>query len=805
MLGLHKIPHPDNFAFVDRVRAHLALLPEQAGGASLALAVDDLGDDVFRVSASAADRELGLRLARVAFSSQKKSRYRAAFGSSGAFRLAPKRGAEGPALAGMPRGSLGVSGSAWMLRLASDPGDRFFGMGEQWGRLEKSGQKSQFWNTDVWADYSPDQIGRAEIDACYASIPYLVIERSGAFFGVLLDTTRRAFMATNPVLSLTGEDPFGAGESAATDEPTGQLFVGAMSGAIALYFLVGPTLRELTQKLQILVGTTPRPPLWALGHHQSRWGYGDRADLLELDRKFAEHQIPCDGLWLDIDYMNGFRVFTTRKGALPEVGGEFDWGPIAARRRRIVPILDPGVKIDPGYSVYDQGVSGGHFCLGPTGKPYVGIVWPGTVHFPDFSQAKTRAFWADQVSALAKKGFHAFWVDMNDPSTGPVEGESMRFAEGRFAHEAFHNEYALGMAQATRQGLLAARPNERPFVLSRSASIGMAREAAVWTGDNVSTFRHLAAALPTSINLALSGVPFNGPDVPGFGGDATDELALRFYQAAFLFPFLRNHSVKGSRPQEPWAFEPKTVRILRHYIRLRYRFLPYLYQLFIAQEKRGEPILSPAFVDETSQPDWHRRDADFRIGRLLLAPVVEEARKRNVRFPSGYWYCLRSGVWDRGGQTYEARVPLAETPLFVRSGTLLPIAADEHVLARDGGAPIADQLIRAFDLHVFLRPGERAELRYVQDDGATLGYQAGAERVVEFWAERRGATVVIGHTAERRKEPAASLPPLCVRWVLHGGAKKLRSEAGAIDLRPARERMTGGTLDVLVSAPIVVD
>jgi alpha-glucosidase len=268
---------------------------------------------------------------------------------------------------------------------------------------------------------------------------------------------------------------------------------------------------------------------------------------------------------------------------------------------------------------------------------------------------------------------------------------------------------------------------------------------------------------------------------------------------------LRNHSVKGSRRQEPWAFEPKTMRILRHYIRLRYRFLPYLYQLFIAQEERGEPILSPAFIDETSQPDWHRRDADFRIGALLLAPVVEEARKRNVRFPSGYWYCLRSGVWDRGGQADEARVPLAETPLFVRSGTLLPIASDKTVLASDGGAPVADQLIREFDLHVFLRPGERAELRYVQDDGATLGYQAGAERVVEFWAERRGVTVEVGFRAEQRKGSAAALPPLCVGWVLHGGATKLRQGMVTIAARPAKERMTGRPLQVHQSQSIVID
>jgi len=802
MLALHKIPHPGNFVFVERVSGDEAV----AGNTSLGLEVHDLGSDVFRLSSVDAASTRGPRLAHLSAGDGGPSSYQAELDAHGKFTLRPQPGQVGPELSGAPAGSVGVCGASWMLRLVSDASDRFFGMGEKWGRLEKSGLKSQFWNTDVWADYSPEQIGRAEVDACYASIPYLVIERAGSFFGVLLDTTRRAFMATNPVLSLTGEDPFGPGHGLGAGRPTGQLYLGAASGPISAYFLVGPSLRELTKKLQRLVGTTPRPPLWALGHHQSRWGYGERADLLELDQKFAEHGIPCDGLWLDIDYLDGYRVFTTRPEALPELDGRFDWGALGARRRRVVPILDPGVKVDPGYRVYEQGLAGNHFCLGPSGRPYVGIVWPGEVHFPDFSQEETRAFWENEVAALAKKGFHAFWVDMNDPSTGPVEAESMLFSQGRDPHEAFHNEYALGMAKATRAGLLAARPDERPFVLTRSASLGIAQEAAVWTGDNVSSFRHLAGALPTSINLALSGVPFNGPDVPGFGGDATDELAVRFYQATFLFPFLRNHSVKGSRRQEPWAFSKKTLRRLRHLIRLRYRFLPYLYQLFIAQEKDGQPIVAPAFIDETSQPDWHVREDQFALGQVLVAPVVvEAARRRSLRLPHGDFYCLRTGKWHEGHQVLDVRVPLAEVPLFVRAGTLLPLAPEATVLAEDGGAPVGDQLVREFDVHVFLRPGDSGVLRYVQDDGQSLGYQEGAERVVEFRAERQGTTVTVAIEAAPRHDRAVPLPPLRVRWVLHGGATRLRDAAGPRLVRAEREQMTGGALPVHISDPLSVD
>lgn len=812
MLGLHKIPHPENFEFLG------AAEPSQSGvwsrGRHSRSLVTDLGDDVFWLRWSAPGKSHAAPrsgLFEPRFRGAQASEYSLELQPGGGFALRLRgRPRQAPLLTGLDGGTFGLLGATWMLRFVSQPSDRFFGMGEKWGSLEKSGLKSQFWNTDVWADYAPQQIGEAHVDAAYASIPYLVLERQGTFVGLLLDSPGRAFMATNPVLSLTGADPF-ADSEANVGEATrqrrtrqqpgpGQLYLGAMSGAPSVYVLVGPSLADLTQKLQRLVGTTPRPPLWALGHQQSRWGYGDYGDLLRLDQGFAESRIPCDGLWLDIDYMDGFRVFTTRPGAFPPAAGGASFAELAARRRRVVAILDPGVKVEPGYRIYEEGLRGGHFCLSPSGRPYVGVVWPGQVHFPDFSRAETRDFWAREVERLAHQGFSGFWIDMNDPSTGPVEQDSMLFAGGTRAHEWFHNEYALGMAIATRLGLSRARPEERPFVLTRSASTGIASHAAVWTGDNVSSFRHLQASIPTSINLALSGVPFNGPDVPGFGGDASDELAIRFYQATFLFPFLRNHSVKGSRPQEPWAFSPQTTRLLRHYIRLRYRFLPYLYQLFVAQERNGAPILAPAFLDETSQPDWHRREDQFRVGSLLCAPVVEEGkRERELRLPHGHWYCLSTGCWEKGGRLIQRRVPMGETPLFVRSGTILPLAPETAVLAPDGGAPASRELLRRVDFHVFVRPGESARLEYVQDDGETLDYQKGAERRILATAQAgRGRIALeielLSDAARRPRRPP--IEPLEARFIVHGAGKLSARGADGAPLQKGRERFTGSQLAV---------
>ena len=268
------------------------------------------------------------------------------------------------------------------------------------------------------------------------------------------------------------------------------LTIGAEGGTPELWIIVGPTLKELTRKLQKLVGVPPLPPLWSLGYHQSRWEYGSEADLLDLDQKFADHKIPCDGLWLDIDYMSGYRVFTVNDENFPStpVGVSKI---IAKNRRRMVPILDPGVKNEPGYSVFDDGVAKDIFCRNTEGGHFVGLVWPGETVFPDFTLAMGRKWWSDHVKEFAAKGFEACWIDMNDPSTGPVDPNDMLFNKGREPHAMHRNEYSLGMQMATFDGFKRARPTKRPFILSRSGFIGTSKYSAIWTGDNVANYFYL--------------------------------------------------------------------------------------------------------------------------------------------------------------------------------------------------------------------------------------------------------------------------------------------------------------------------
>ena len=329
---------------------------------------------------------------------------------------------------------------------------------------------------------------------------------------------------------------------------------------------------------------------------------------------------------------------------------------------------------------------------------------------------------------------------MNDPATGPVENQDMLFNHGRKPHAAYHNQYALGMTMATRQGFLDAHPNQRPFLLSRSGCTGSNRYTAIWTGDNYSNYHHLKNSIPTTLNLALSGIPFNGPDACGFGGDTTPELARDWFKAGFLFPFFRNHSLKGTRQQEPWAFGAKTMTVLRRYIQLRYRFRPYLYQLFAEQEQSGEAILRPLFYDFPDHKELPLGliDDQFMVGpHVMQAPFISEKQKtREVVLPGdGAWFDVMHGKWIEGNQKIAVAAQFNNTPLYIRDQTILPLARlkrEEHLFQA-----------QRVDFHLFFSKDGTAQTRYRFDDGGTLDYLRGKRSEVDITAIRSGQTVSI--------------------------------------------------------------
>jgi alpha-glucosidase len=494
--------------------------------------------------------------------------------------------------------------------------------------------------------------------------------------------------------------------------------------------------------LQNLIGTTPLPPAWALGYHQCRWGYESAADLNDLDAKFCQHGIPADGLWLDIDYMDHYKVFTFAKKHFSNPGRAFT--KLAKAGRKVVPIIDPGVKREPGYGVYERGKSADAFCKNPQGNEYVGLVWPGETVFPDFSLESACAWWAKEVEDFARLGIYGAWLDMNDPATGGVENSDMLFQHGLKSHSSYHNQYALGMAAASRQGFLQAHPNLRPFLLSRSGCIGSSRYTAIWTGDNHSNYFHLKNSISTTLNLALSGVPFCAPDAGGFGGDTTPELISDWFKAGFLFPFFRNHSANNTRKQEPWALGKETLSLLRRFIQLRYRLRPYLYQLFIRHEREGEAILRPLFYDfqDTPKLPIGLVDDQFMVGpSVMQAPFLEEKQtSREVILPgANRWYDLSEDRWLEGGRKITVQALPVETPIYIRDNSILPLARIRPHEHRFFGELI--------DFRIFLSENGTASVRYTFDDGVTFAYQSGKRSEVEIVAKRTGTMLAINVTS----------------------------------------------------------
>lgn len=608
---------------------------------------------------------------------------------------------------------VGLQGNAWVLCLRDRSHWHFHGLGERGEPLDLRGRRFLCRNVDVWGEYGMEFAKDGNPDPLYLNIPWLLIGSKNCWVGILVNNPGQVFFSLAPDMRLHPSQDLVPGST---------LYMGAMEGAPDLWFLQGNTPQQVAARLRLMLGPMPRPPLWALGHHQCRWGYGSVADLQYLHRRFLETNIPCDGLWLDIDYMDNYRVFTLHNQRMENCAQVLQ--DLLKAGRRVVVILDPGIADARDFNLCKEGLEQKYFCTTPQGAPFSGFVWPGRTFYPDFFLESTRTWWATKVQELCAQGFAAFWLDMNEPATGAALPFALRFVEGRFSHDALHNAYADAMALATRAGMLVARPQERPFLLSRSGGLAIGKLAFVWMGDNFSTWKHLQRSIPMALNLSLSGVPMVGADAGGFGGDAEESLMIAWYKAHFLFPFLRNHCVKNAIPQEPWALGLQVESSVGELIRWRYRLIPYLYQCALEHQQSGLPLLrtlhgyaAPAGVD------WSEIEDQFLVGPYILqAPLLlENMADRLVHLPSGKWFSLHDGCWVQGPCTKLVSPLESSTPVWVAEKAVLPMIS--HPV--QSTAQICSHEV---EIHLFLWPSadiQESSWIYEADDGISFAYQKG--------------------------------------------------------------------------------
>jgi alpha-glucosidase len=509
----------------------------------------------------------------------------------------------------------------------------------------------------------------------------------------------------------------------------------------------------------------PLPPKWALGYQQCRYSYFPDQEVLRIAREFRRREIPCDVIWMDIDYMNGFRSFTFSPVHFPNPRAVND--SLHARGFHSVWMIDPGIKAEPGFFVYDEGTRGDHWVTRADGSAFTGSVWPGSCVFPDFTRAETRAWWGSLYRDFLAQGVDGVWNDMNEPAVFHTPNKSMpetnhhradRELGGPGPHARYHNVYGMLMARATREGMQAARPERRPFVLSRANSIGGQRYAAAWTGDNVADWEHLAMSVPMALNLGLSGQPFVGPDIGGYKGFGSRELFARWMGFAALLPFARAHTEKGAPPKEPWSFGPAAEATCRRAIETRYRLMPYLYTTFRTASISGVPVARPAFFADPGDARLRGESDAFLLGPdLLVAPELDSMRRREPALPRGAWREVALFNRDERG----VRDP--DLPrIFQRGGSIVPLGPRVQFVDQ---APL-DSLVLLVSLD------DRGEARGVlyEDSGDGYGYTRGEYRLTEIVARRAGSDLRI---ETRRIEGDWPAPERPVRTIVAGSRRDL--------------------------------
>ena len=620
---------------------------------------------------------------------------------------------------------------AFLVRRRCRPADAVYGLGEKTGRSNRRGRDLVLWNVDVLDPRTSGvaAAGRAEgdpradprgteFDPYYVSIPffYHLDSASGAMAASFVDNPCRA------------RYDFSA---------PGEYSIRFDGGQYVEYVFAGPRMPDILAAYTWLTGRLAVPPMWSLGYQQCRWAAYTQADVEALGRRHREEEIPCDGLWLDIEHLSGYRVFTWEPERFPDPAAMVRR--LAADGFRLVTIVDPGIKDDPGYRVFDEAVAADLLCRTEGGGLFLGQVWPGAVAFPDFTLAETRTWWARLVAEQVFSGVSGIWNDMNEPATGAIDPQAMRFGRGRHPHEQFHNQYALLMAMATVEGMRAAEPDRRPFVLSRAGSAGIQRYAANWMGDNLSRWDHLAMSLPMAAGLGLSGQAFVGADIGGFLGDTNPELLLRWMQYGVLTPFCRNHSELGRVDQYAWSFGPVVANLVRAAVQLRYRLMPYLYTAFVVASRTGAPVQRPLVFDHQDDPLARDTDDEYLFGPdLLVAPVVEPGvTARQVYLPVGTWVDWYDGTVLTGPGFVTAATPMDRIPLYAKGGAVIAMwpQAPDHA---DGYQPPST------DLHVVVPAGDGTYTSLlVEDDGVSTAAEGGAFLRTVFTLTRAGHTVTV--------------------------------------------------------------
>ncbi|MCF6223195.1 MAG: glycoside hydrolase family 31 protein [Flavobacteriaceae bacterium] len=588
-------------------------------------------------------------------------------------------------------------GNIVKMSKAAQDGESYYGLGDKPVHLNLRGKRFENWATDSYA------YGR-NTDPIYKTIPFYIGLHHKKSYGIFFDNTFRSFFDF-------------------CEERRHVTSFWAQGGEMNYYFIYGPKMNDVISSYSDLTGKPELPPMWALGYHQCKWSYYPESKVTEVTNKFRELKIPCDAIYLDIDYMEGFRCFTWNKTYFPNPKKMVS--DLNEKGFKTVVIIDPGIKVDEDYKIYKEGIENDYFCKRADGPYMKGKVWPGECYFPDYTNPKVRKWWASLFKELIYEiGVKGVWNDMNEPAVMEVPNKTFPddvrhdYDGNPCSHRKAHNIYGMQMAKATYEGLKKYSYPKRPFVITRSAYSGTQRYTSTWTGDNVATWEHLWIANIQAQRMALSGFSFAGSDIGGFAEQPTGELYTRWIQLGVFHPFCRTHSSGDHGEQEPWTFDNEVVGIVRKFIEIRYQLLPYLYTSFWRYIQEGIPILKSLVLFDQDDLQTHNRTDEFVFGeKILICPIIEpNAKGRRMYIPKGKWFNYWDDTKIEGGKETWVDADIDSMPIFVKEGAIIPKYPIQQY--------VGEKTIEELTLDVYYKKGkEKSEL--YEDDNDGYDYKKG--------------------------------------------------------------------------------
>lgn len=580
-------------------------------------------------------------------------------------------------------------------------GEAFYGLGDKPIDLNLRGKRFKNWGTDEYGYH----VGT---DPIYKNIPFYYGLHNGIGYGIFFDNTYETHF------------DFGA-------ERSGVSSFWAQGGEMNYYFIIGPELMDVAERYTQLTGTPDMPPLWSLGYQQCKWSYYPEDKVWEIADKMRALEIPCDAIYLDIDYMDGFRCFTWDKEKFPNPKKMI--AELKEKGFKTMVMIDPGIKKDKSYWIYNEGVENNYFCRRIDGPFVEGKVWPGVCHFPDFTNPEVRSWWGELYQEMVEEQDVAgVWNDMNEPALFEVENKTFpndvvhHYDGHQTSHRKAHNVYGMQMVRASAEGMKKFKKEKRTLLITRSAYAGVQRYSSVWTGDNIASWEHLWLADVQAQRLAISGISFCGSDIGGFIETPSPELMIRWIQLGIFHPFCRVHSSGDHGDQEPWSFGDECTNIFRKYIELRYQLLPYIYTAFYQYHKSGTPILRPLVFIDQKDHNTVDRDHEFMCGdHILVCPVLKpDVKTRRLYLTRGEWYDFWTNENISGGQEQEINTPIEQIPMLIKAGAIIPIFPVQQY--------VGEKVIEEVSLKVYFKLGAEKSMFY-QDDNETNYYEQGDFRL----------------------------------------------------------------------------